>query len=237
MTRWERVYFDLDNTLYDYEKAFELASKKVFHSLYPTIPVAPWFHSFKQACDQYWSDNEKGYLSRTSYQMIRFQQSVDSFGIKISDEAALSFEQWFKKKIPEFIELFDGVEQLLSYLSGRKIETGIISNGAFHQQMEKMKAVSLFGLIPVENILVSDKTGKMKPSVYMFEQVITRRSGNRTKSLYIGDAWDLDITAARQAGWNTIYLNGTESFPSTDDQLFYIAKNFKELYDKRQVLF
>ncbi|WLD95422.1 HAD family hydrolase [Alkalihalobacillus sp. AL-G] len=241
MNRWKRVFFDLDNTLFDYERAFELASKQTFSQWSAAekngVHVDQWFNLFKEACDRLWPDYENGHLSRKSYQALRFQQSLQTFHIEVSQNIALWFEHQFKKQIPDFIDLYDGVELLLEFLCAHNIELGIISNGDYHLQLKKMNRLSIFKWIPSENIYVTDESGKVKPSSSMFDLVIQNRSGNPSESLFVGDSWDLDVVGAISAGWNALHLNTSGVPPSTDHEPFHSAATFKEIYERRNVLF
>ncbi len=205
--KWTHIYFDLDNTLYDHEKAFKKTilhcAEKMLLNKSTSVSVEQWFNVFKSNCDQYWNAYEEGRWSRERYQVKRFCKTNDYFNLTCSEEEALEFQREYQSKVASFAELYDGVSSILSTLRDSGIELGIITNGGQETQLAKIKALQLLQWIPHENIYISETVGIEKPDVDIFQYVL----GSMGHYLYIGDTWDHDIKPAIEAGFDAIYFN------------------------------
>ncbi len=205
--KWTHIYFDLDNTLYDHEKAFKKTilhcAEKMLQNKSTSVSVEQWFNVFKSNCDKYWNDYEEGRWSRERYQVKRFCKTNDYFNLTCSEEEALEFQREYQSKVASFAELYDGVSSILSILRDSGIELGIITNGGQDTQLAKIKALKLPQWIPHENIYISEAVGIEKPDIDIFQCVLESMGDY----LYIGDTWDHDIKPAVEAGFDAIYFN------------------------------
>lgn len=226
---WTHIYFDLDNTLYDHEKAFRetvihfasemLASKKA------SVSSTDWFDVFKGYCDEYWDFYESGKWSRETYQIKRFQSANEKFNITSSAEEALTFQSDYEANVAGFAELFPGAEALLTSLARHNVILGIITNGESEVQASKIKQLELEKWIDYKDIYISQNIGLSKPD----PQVFTYAKQGGGNYLYIGDSWKQDIKPALEAGYDAIYFNSTQMENSPYESTIPEVTNFEEL--------
>ncbi|KSU85754.1 putative hydrolase of the HAD superfamily [Fictibacillus enclensis] len=208
----DAVFFDLDNTLYDYERAFRLAALQSFTELWKegnitgeaATKAEQWFRRFKSCCDRFWGEYENGQLSRSAYQKKRFLHSLKECGLLSVSRDALSFEQLLRHYISSYCVLFAGMDGLLQALKDHQILTGIITNGEEVLQKKKIKALSLDHWISSETVFISDTMPLKKPDPKIFS-LVQKQSGCK-HPLYVGDTWELDILPAKKAGWEAIWM-------------------------------
>ncbi|MFB5662054.1 HAD family hydrolase [Alteribacillus sp. HJP-4] len=211
--KWSTICFDLDNTLYSHEKAFEKAVKQTFYSIYrekcssDNVDISTWFSSFKHYCDSLWKEFENDQLTHREYRRKRFEKSMEDMELPYSDEDADRFHQHYESIVPAYIEPFEGLYDLLDLLYSNQVNLGIITNGNTSTQYEKIKRLQLYEYIPSEHIFISEECSAKKPEKEMFEYAIKKMHTKSKRALYIGDAWDLDIEGAHKAGWGAIYVN------------------------------
>ncbi|MGG1573641.1 HAD family hydrolase [Fictibacillus sp. NRS-1165] len=213
------IFFDLDNTLFNYDRAFGLAAVQSFSELCEEQMILgcakenmrrEWLKVFKTNCDRFWGDYECGALSRLAYQKKRFIASLRSCGLEAeSNRAALGFEERLREYIPSYCQLYAGVSEMLQDLFDRNMLIGIITNGAETVQRKKIEALNLTKWIKPQHIFISDEMEVQKPDPAIFFKV--QEQTNCGLPLYVGDSWDQDIYPAAKSGWKAVWLTTSES--------------------------
>ncbi|MBN8208278.1 HAD-IA family hydrolase [Bacillus sp. NTK071] len=228
--KWTHIYFDLDNTLYDHELAFQRTikhcAKQMLNRKDSDITPTQWFKVFKTYCDQFWENYEKGKWSRNTYQIQRYCKANEAFDLPCSEEEALAFQKEYQSKVASFAELYSDTSLLLSRLQLRNIHLGIITNGRKQTQMAKIKTLRMLQWFPRENIFISEEVGLAKPELDFFNYVMKEKG----RYLYIGDTWEHDIEPAIEAGFDAIYFN------SRNEQIEQSIKHVPEVSTYQQLL-
>lgn len=214
--RWDTVCFDLDNTLYSHEKAFEQAIQFCYKQLLhkwekegkavPYVEPPLWFSVFKQNCDKFWNAYEEKKLNAKAYRRLRYRETMLTFQLPYKDTEADEFHQQYYNIVDEFSEPFAGLYTLLSMLNKQNVKSGIITNGSLETQYKKMKKLKLHFYIPKQHIFISEEVGFAKPDVRLF-QYAERKMNSIDRPLYVGDTWEHDVIGAINAGWDVVYLN------------------------------
>jgi 5'-nucleotidase len=206
------VCFDLDNTLFDYEYAFNHAVKQTYNELIKpnidkNISSLEWFNQFKKNCDTLWHFYESDQWSSNVYKKERFQRTIKHFDL--SCDPYLS-EQYHKKLYDlalRFTKPYDGVYELLEWLQNMKIKVGIITNGQSLTQQRKIKTLGIHKVIPNSAIFISEEIKMAKPNREIFQYVTQKFGVHAHECYYIGDSWEVDIEGAIASGWHAIYYN------------------------------
>ncbi|OEH92901.1 HAD family hydrolase [Bacillus solimangrovi] len=212
--KWDCICFDLDNTLCDYERAFESGMRTNYalflkkHWKDTSFPTPEeWFPVYKSYCDRYWHKVENESLSKRDYQRKRLVDSLLQFGVEISNESADSFQNSFYKLVDEHVLLFPGIEHLLDELKAYGTKLGIISNGRVDTQKRKIDRLKLFKWFSMDSIIISDEVGVVKPEAKIFQCAEQRLKAEKDRKLFVGDSWELDVCGAINAGWGALYFN------------------------------
>ncbi|WP_377888498.1 HAD family hydrolase [Alkalihalobacillus sp. R86527] len=226
---WTHIYFDLDNTLYDHERAFRKTmlyfADEMLVRKNSSVSPEKWFEVFKRYCDEYWEYYESGKWSREAYQINRFQSANENFNIKSKDEEALEFQSKYETNVAAFAELFPGAEELLTKLSNQQVLLGIITNGADEVQRSKIKELRLDRWFSFETIHISQHVGLSKPDPQIFFNAKEREG----TYLYVGDSWNQDVEPAVEAGFDAIYFNSREENAKPNDSIIPEVSTFQEL--------
>ncbi|MFG6494187.1 HAD family hydrolase [Fictibacillus sp. UD] len=226
-------FFDLDNTLFDYEASFKKASLFAFHTITnnkwkDTPLVEKWFTYYKAYCDLYWSAYEKKEISRQDYQRVRLLSSFEAIGLKSFCDAQIQYYQKvFEKSVPSEVEPFEWIKEIFQRLDQLGILIGIISNGDSIIQREKIKNLKLH--IPEMNIYISSEINVAKPNPDIFHFV--KNCTNAEVYHYVGDAFDLDIVPAVQAGWNAIWWNPLKQPAAVNPSSIYNCTSSSDLIE------
>ncbi|WP_416728974.1 HAD family hydrolase [Fictibacillus sp. JL2B1089] len=202
-------FFDLDNTLFDYEASFMKASLFAFRSIFSSGEQnnkleERWFPHYKTFCDFYWQAYEKAWITRKEYQKNRLSSSLRAVGLSnVNDQEIQRYQQLFERNIHLFVELYPWIQGMIQILKRNEIMYGIISNGEADVQRNKIQHLHLD--IPEKQIYISSEIKVAKPSPEIFHLV--RKNVKASAFFYVGDSYSLDMVPAIQAGWTAIWWN------------------------------
>ncbi|MFR1138059.1 MAG: HAD family hydrolase, partial [Anaerococcus vaginalis] len=135
------------------------------------------------------------------------------------------FNDLFVNFLYDEIEMVDGIEDLLLYLSDKyKIFTA--SNGIYEMQENRLKKSNLDKYF--DNIFVSDKIGFEKPDKKFFQKIMDLTKFSNDDLIMIGDSIKSDIIGAKNSKIKSIYFN-KEDKKISDKNFTYQVKNLSEI--------
>ncbi|MED1863473.1 HAD family hydrolase [Fictibacillus nanhaiensis] len=208
-TKKTAFFFDLDNTLFDYEASFKKASLFAFRSIYSsgeqnTKIEEKWFIHYKYFCDSYWQAYENHRITREEYQSKRLLSSLRAAGLRNFSHLELQkFQQLFEVNIHLFVEPYSWIRDIFQVLTRYEIVYGIITNGSTIVQRNKIKQLQLH--IPDKRIYISSEIKVAKPSPEIFHLV--KENTTACDFYYVGDSYSLDMVPAILAKWTAIWWN------------------------------
>lgn len=221
------IGFDLDDTLYSRKLFYKKVFKVMENSVIETNIIFDEFYKHLQL----FSDIEyekfiKREKERNEYKNDRVIKAYNEFGKDITLNEAIIFNSlylYFK----ENITLRENSVNLLTYLNTKEIDLFILTNGPSEDQRRKLDYLNIKKYISEDKWFISDELNHTKPDVKIFKKV-ERSLGYKNKEiLYIGDDFKNDIIGAKNADWDTIYLDvHNRNKISTDIKT---ANNFSEV--------
>ena len=210
------IFFDLDNTLWDFEKNSWEALQELFthHDISSLTGVGfEIFHQkYVELNHYYWDLYSKHQIEKETLRVIRFRETLKHFSyddVQVADamaEAYISISPYKKN-------LFPHAHEILQYLTG-KYRLGLITNGFNEVQYIKIKSSGIDHYF--EEMITSENAGFQKPDKRIFEHAQLKLNSAPHQCLIIGDNYDADIAGARNAGWQAIYFDPKEQGPETD---------------------
>ncbi|GGK20475.1 haloacid dehalogenase [Caldalkalibacillus thermarum] len=220
---WQKIYFDLDNTLFSYEYAFQHAIKDTYLELLeqweaanlsvPIVPLDDWCEVFKYFSDVYWEDYQNKAISQRDYRRKRYMETMRHFQLPCSPEEADQFHNRAYERALDYVQPYPGLYPLLQCLVDHQFEVGVITNGHAYIQRRKCRKLGLEHYIPDHHIYISEEIGLVKPDPAFF-RLVQGPCCPPEAALFIGDAWEHDVVGALEAGWQAVYLN-TQNRPRT----------------------
>lgn len=197
--------FDIDDTIYDQQKAFRRAFERQFNNLIDEIDTVNLYRLVRAFGDETFSTGyDKTNLRKT--QVHRIKRALWEYEIAISEVEALGFQEHFER-YQEDIDLFSEIPQLFESLVANEMGLGIITNGTNKRQSKKIEHLGLEKWIPAEHMLISQEVGIAKPSKDIFRQMEFKLSLSASDIIYIGDNYQNDIVGAKSAGWQAVWAN------------------------------
>ena len=198
------IFFDLDHTLWDFDKNSELAFDKIFKEQHPTIDTKQFVEIYapiNQAC---WKLYQVDKISHDELRYKRLKDSFDALNYTISDNEINQMSIDYITFLPENNVLFDGAIEVLDYLNS-KYKLHIITNGFAEVQYKKLKNSGISDyFISVTN---SEMAGVKKPNPKIFEFALSSAQAKKEKSIMIGDCIDADVNGALNFGIDAIHFN------------------------------
>jgi YjjG family noncanonical pyrimidine nucleotidase len=198
------VFFDLDHTLWDFDKNSELAFETIFNRNHPNITIAAFIEVYipiNQAC---WKLYQYDKISHTELRYNRLKHSFDALNYAVSDAEIERIAQEYIELLPDSNHLFDGAFEVLDYLS-TKYKLHIITNGFAEVQSRKIKNSNIGDYF--QTITNSEMAGVKKPNPVIFEYALDLAKAKKESSIMIGDCLEADVQGALNAGLDAIFFN------------------------------
>jgi HAD superfamily hydrolase (TIGR01549 family) len=215
------VYFDLDDTLYDQLKPFQLAventtslkvNKDSFH-------IEDLYRRIRLHSDNLWEQHVQGQLPLKELRIQRATAAFAELGHQVSAETAHELQQHYELEQSR-LTLREGAATLLEQLKTAGIAIGLITNGPVEHQQKKIKALGLLSYIDERYVYISDGIGIAKPDSNVFRHVQRLAEYLPEEMAYVGDAWHNDIAPSYDAGWTPVWLNPRKQQP--DEKKGYV---------------
>jgi YjjG family noncanonical pyrimidine nucleotidase len=198
------VFFDLDHTLWDFDKNSELTFETIFNRNHPTIETKIFIEKYvpiNQAC---WKLYQYDKITHEELRYNRLKHSFDAINYTISDEQIESIAKEYIQLLPENNHLFDGTFEVLDYLK-HKYKLHIITNGFAEVQYKKLRNSNIGSYF--QTITNSEMVGVKKPNPIIFEYALDLAKAKKESSIMIGDCLEADVQGALNAGLDAIFFN------------------------------
>ncbi|TDE04489.1 YjjG family noncanonical pyrimidine nucleotidase [Flavobacterium hiemivividum] len=198
------VFFDLDHTLWDFDKNSEMTFERIFQRNHPEIEVKMFIEKYvpiNQAC---WKLYQYDKITHEELRYNRLKDSFDAINYAVSDEQIDSISNEYIHLLPDNNHLFDGTFEILDYLN-KNYKLHIITNGFADVQKRKIENSKLHDYF--HTITNSEMAGVKKPNPIIFEYALDLAKAKKENSIMIGDSLDADVQGALDMGLDAIYFN------------------------------
>ncbi|PQJ69510.1 YjjG family noncanonical pyrimidine nucleotidase [Polaribacter butkevichii] len=204
MKNIQHVFFDLDHTLWDFEKNSDLAFQKVFikHSI--SLSLEDFLTVYKPLNFNYWKLYREEKVTKEQLRYGRLKDSFEALDYRISDDLINEIAVNYLEFLPDFNYLFDGTFEILEYLKS-KYQLHIITNGFEEVQTQKMLSSNIHHYF--DKIITSESVGVKKPNPKVFNYALDLAKADKGNSIMIGDNLEADIEGAINVGMRAIYCN------------------------------
>ena len=197
------VFFDLDHTLWDFEKNSELSFKKIFKKYTITINFEKFIEAYVPINFKYWKLYRNGEISKEFLRYNRLKEVFNLFDYEIDDRIINNISHDYIEFLPENNKLMDGAIEILEYLKP-KYRLFIITNGFREVQDKKLKNSNIKRYF--EAIYDSESVGVKKPDPKIFEYALKDSGSNPQESLMVGDNYEADVLGAKKLRINTLHF-------------------------------
>lgn len=207
MPKYKHLFFDLDRTLWDFEKSALEAFEEIFdkHQLEQKgIANVQTFHQkYSDHNQRLWNLYREGKLPKEILRWKRFYLTLLDFGIDDKDLAETMGEDYLTIS-PQKVNLFPHAIETLSCLF-EKYHLHLITNGFQEVQQIKLRASGMNRYF--EQVITSEEAGVKKPNPQIFYYALEKSAASPDESLMIGDDYPVDIEGARNVGMDQVFFD------------------------------
>ena len=205
------VFFDLDHTLWDFDRNSSLAFETIFKKNKIDVPVETFLEAYVPINKQYWKYYRESRVSKEQLRYGRLKKSFDSISIAIDDFLIDKLANDYITHLPDHNHLFEGTVELLEELN-KKYQLHIITNGFEEVQHLKLKNSKIDQYF--KTVTSSESVGVKKPDPKIFLHALDVAGATAAASVMIGDTYDADIVGAQHVGMRTIFFDYHMTKPS-----------------------
>ena len=232
--RYRWFLFDLDRTLWDFDKnaksaLFKLVDSQKLPQLFGVTCKEEFFQRYEVINQGLWKQYERGEILKEELRCNRFEFTLKEYlriaapnslpAHSFSEEELHQFALDFGEKYLEFMametSLVPGAEKVLKAVKAKGGRIAIISNGFKGVQYRKMNTTCIHKY--VDAVVVSEEAGAMKPSPIIFRKALESICGTeyyneapsraRNEAIMVGDDFPNDIEGAQIFGIDQFYYN------------------------------
>ena len=203
-THIKDVFFDLDHTLWDFDKNSELTFDGIFNRIHPEIITKQFIEKYVPINQVCWKLYQYDKITHEELRYKRLKNSFDAINYAISDEEIDEISIDYIRFLPENNHLFDGAIELLEYLKPN-YNLHIITNGFADVQFKKINNSKIANFF--HTVTNSEMAGVKKPNPTIFDFALGLAKAKKENSIMIGDSLDADVQGALDAGLDAIYFN------------------------------
>ncbi len=204
---YQHVFFDLDHTLWDYEKNSAEVLSELVHKYRLQEMGIPSLVDFTTTFDKVntglWSEFNKNKISRDTIRTQRFLRILANYNIEDTTLCNTLSDEYLME-CPKRPHLLPYTFDILDYLKG-KYHLHILTNGFDDVQYLKLDSSKLRPYF--KTIVTSDSAGYKKPMASIFKYAIDKAEARKEESVMIGDNLQTDVLGARNFGMDHIYFN------------------------------
>jgi len=225
----KHIFFDLDHTLWDFEKNSEEALAEIIEHCQDkcnfNFTLEEFLEIYKPINDKMWELYRENKIAKEELRIRRFGDALIHFGITDVKIAEFIADEYVKIS-PRKKNLFPHAMEALDYLS-KKYTLHIITNGFNEIQSTKLKMSKID--IFFDKVITSEAIGVKKPHPLIFSHALEQAGAKPEESLMVGDNYEADIVGALNSNIPAIYFN-MDLKHKLHDNVKQIT-NLKELID------
>ena len=197
------VIFDLDNTLYSYDKANDVAFQVLCRFSRDRLKLSPERFSALHLAANRIQAQRCGGSPAVHNRLIRYQIILELAGLPVGEAPAMENCYW--QTLIDHMEPEPGAAQTMQQLREAGIRIGIGTNMTADWQYAKLDRLSLLPL--VDFVVTSEEADAEKPDKRLFSLCAEKAGAEMRECAFVGDNLQIDALAARAAGMLGIWYH------------------------------
>ena len=197
------VFFDIDNTLYDYDAANRKALAALSAYAREALGIGEEEFSALHHDMLVSMAEEMGEVAASHNRLIRYQRILEKKGLPLSPHLLRMTQTYWETFLEDMVP-YAGAVGLMKLLKENGVRVGICTNMTAMMQVRKLEKL---GLLPFVDLLVtSEEAGTEKPRPEIFALSIRKAGCAPGECLMVGDSPKHDIEGALAAGMKALLL-------------------------------
>jgi putative hydrolase of the HAD superfamily len=205
--KYKHILFDLDHTLWDFEKNSTEALLEVYDHFhlekFGKFTPVEFVLKFKEINAYLWDQYNQNKIEKDYLREKRFKLAFTGLGIS-GKGVPSDIGEYYLQRCPVKNHVIPHAFEVLDYLRP-KYRLHVITNGFDDVQDIKLTHSNLKDYF--DTIITSEKVGFKKPSREMFEKAIEKIQAKTGECIMVGDNPTTDIQGAINASLDVIFFN------------------------------
>ena len=198
------IFFDLDHTLWDFDKNSALTFAKIFEMNRVEIPLSLFLRHYEPINLKYWKLYREERIDKPALRYGRLSDAFKAVGYSVADSMIHKLSEDYINYLTTYNHLFDGAKDILEYLYS-SYNLHIITNG--FQEVQHGKLIKAEIRDYFKTITNSEMVGVKKPNPIIFNHALDSADANLEGSIMIGDNYEADVLGALNIGLDAICFN------------------------------
>ena len=203
------VFFDLDHTLWDFDKNSSLAFKEVFLNNGIDLSLEDFLKVYITKNLEFWKLYQEDRISKENLRYLRLKDTFDVLGYQIDDKTINKLSDDYLLNLPKNNYLVKNTIEILEYLKP-KYQLHIITNG--FEDVQKAKLVNSKIDHFFTHVINSDMAGVKKPNPLIFKMALNKAKATPGNTIMIGDSYEADIIGASNVGMKAIHFEAHKTY-------------------------
>ena len=198
------VFFDLDHTLWDFDKNSALTFEKIFILNNIEANLDSFLSFYEPINLKYWKLYREEKIEKKALRFGRLNDAFLAMEQQIQEDQIVKLSEDYITYLSTFNHLFENTFEILDYLN-QNYNLHIITNGfeeVQHKKLTRSKIIHYF-----DTITNSEMVGVKKPNPKIFNYALKQANAELTKSIMIGDSYEADIIGAKNIGMEVIFFD------------------------------
>tara|TARA_B100000767_G_scaffold78615_1_gene75298 strand:- start:1133 stop:1819 length:687 start_codon:yes stop_codon:yes gene_type:complete len=205
MKNIKHIFFDLDHTLWNFEKNSALTFKFLLDKYNITIDLQKFLKVYMPINFSLWNLYRDDKITKDYLRHNRLKSTFEKLNIKIDSGLIDEISNDYVKHLPDNNFLLPNAISVLDYLF-QKYTLHIITNGFTEVQNTKISNSNLSKYFTC--IIDSETVGVKKPHSKIFNYAYNiSKASYKNECLMIGDNYQADVMGALNYGFKAIHLN------------------------------
>ncbi len=216
MKKFQQIFFDLDGTIFDFQRCEIHALDKTFNNFSINFDENI-LRRYMNINAELWEKHESGGITQTELLIYRFEVLFKEIGINMSSKL---ISEEYQRCLSSMCFFEKDALNVLQKLY-KKYNLYIMTNGNLDTQIRRIKKAKISKYF--KDIFVSEDIGYHKPQVEFFE-ICFQKIGmeNKNSCMIIGDSLSSDIMGGNNVGIKTCWYN-----PRKEKNMKAISYNYE----------
>lgn len=198
------VFFDLDHTLWDFDRNSALTFAKIFELNNIDIDIEDFLSFYEPINLHYWKLYREERIDKQSLRFGRLNEAFLQVGKKVNEDTIFKLSEDYITYLTTHNFLFENTHEVLSYLK-INYNLHIITNGFEEVQNRKLIKSNINHFF--KTVTNSEMVGVKKPNPKIFNYALEKAQTTVETSVMIGDNYEADILGAQNVGMDVILVS------------------------------
>lgn len=200
----KHIFFDLDHTLWDFDRNSALTFEKIFMLNKLEIDTPRFLSIYEPVNLNYWKLYRNSEIDQEQLRYGRLKDTFNALEFTVDDEVIHLLSEDYITYLTTFDHLFEDTIDILDYLLPN-YQLHIITNGFSEAQRKKLQVSNIAHYF--KTVTNAEMAGVKKPNPMIFKHALQLANAKPEESIMIGDSYEADVLGALEVGYDAIFFN------------------------------